>query len=99
MADEMEVTGEAQKKTRRTFVKTAAQVAVTAPAVGLLLNASMKPASAAPAYGQLLAGDDAVQTDHGGGNFSDSSNPNVVNTTTDDVITGGDDLGHAGGNI
>jgi hypothetical protein len=97
MADEIKVgTGEeAQKKTRRTFVKTAAQVAVTAPAVGLLLNASMKPASAAPAYGQLLTGDDAEETDHGGGNFLDSSNPDVVNTTNDDAVTAGDDLGHA----
>jgi hypothetical protein len=33
-------------KTRRAFVKTAAQVAVTAPAVGLLLSASTKPAAA-----------------------------------------------------
>src|SRR5438445_5672905 len=35
------------QKTRRTFVKTAAQVAVTAPAVAMLLSASTKPASAA----------------------------------------------------
>jgi len=33
-------------KTRRDFVKTSAQVAVTAPAVALLLNATAKPASA-----------------------------------------------------
>src|SRR5258708_4630002 len=39
---------EAALKTRRAFVRTAAQVAVTAPAVGLLLNA--KPASAISLY-------------------------------------------------
>ena len=52
MAEETKVTEVAQElattdstlKTRRTFVKTAAQVAVTAPAVGLLLNA--RPAAA-----------------------------------------------------
>jgi hypothetical protein len=37
---------EVVQKTRRAFVKTAAQVAVTAPAVGLLLSASTKPAAA-----------------------------------------------------
>jgi hypothetical protein len=39
-------TTEAAQKTRRAFVKTAAQVAVTAPAVAALLSASTKPASA-----------------------------------------------------
>lgn len=34
------------QKSRRTFVKSAAQVAVTAPAVGLLLSATTKPAAA-----------------------------------------------------
>ena len=34
------------QKTRRAFVKTAAQVAVTAPAVYLLLSAAAKPAAA-----------------------------------------------------
>jgi len=33
-------------KTRREFVRTSAKVAVTAPAVALLLNASTKPAAA-----------------------------------------------------
>jgi len=52
MADEpkiesqVESTEPATEKTRRTFVKTAAQVAVTAPAVAVLLNATTKPASA-----------------------------------------------------
>ena len=36
--------------TRRTFVKSASQVAVTAPAVSLLLAASTKMASALPIY-------------------------------------------------
>jgi len=38
------------QKTRRAFVRTAAQVAVTAPAVGLLLSATTKPAAAQTAY-------------------------------------------------
>ena len=38
------------QKTRRAFVKTAAQVAVTAPAVALLLSASTKKAAAAEPY-------------------------------------------------
>ena len=42
---EEEVNKEGQK-TRRTFVKTAAQVAVTAPAVSILLASTTKPASA-----------------------------------------------------
>ena len=37
-----------ESKTRRTFVKTAAQVAVTAPAVALLLTATSKNAAAQP---------------------------------------------------
>ena len=47
MADEPKIeTTETGNKTRRAFVKTAAQVAVTAPAVGLLLSATTKPAAA-----------------------------------------------------
>ena len=37
---------EIEKKTRRDFVKTSAQVAVTAPAVAMLLSATTKPAAA-----------------------------------------------------
>jgi len=40
----------AEQKTRRSAIKTAAQVAVTAPAVGLLLSASTKSAQAQVAY-------------------------------------------------
>ena len=46
MAEEKIESTEDGQKTRRGFVKTAAQVAVTAPAVALLLNASTTPASA-----------------------------------------------------
>jgi hypothetical protein len=47
MAEETKiVTTDSAQSTRRMFVKTAAQVAVTAPAVGLLLSATTKPATA-----------------------------------------------------
>jgi hypothetical protein len=46
MAEEAAVTAAVGDKSRRAFVKTAAQVAVTAPAVGLLLSATTKSASA-----------------------------------------------------
>jgi hypothetical protein len=39
-----------EPKSRRAFVKTAARVAVTVPAVTLLLNATMKPAVAQTNY-------------------------------------------------
>jgi hypothetical protein len=44
--DNKDGNAETASKTRRDFVKTSAQVAVTAPAVALLLNATAKPASA-----------------------------------------------------
>ena len=40
-----------EQKTRRTAIKTAAQVAVTAPAVGLLLSAGTKAAQAYVRWG------------------------------------------------
>ena len=40
----------AQVQSRRQFVKTAAKVAVTAPAAAMLLNASVKPAKADQPY-------------------------------------------------
>lgn len=51
MADETKI-GPATgvEKTRRSVVTTAAQVAVTAPAVGLLLSATTVPASATSLY-------------------------------------------------
>jgi hypothetical protein len=48
------------QKTRRSAIKTAAQVAVTAPAVGLLLSASTKAASAVTTYATSQTGDDHV---------------------------------------
>ena len=60
MADETKIekiasTEPATEKTRRTFVKTAAQVAVTAPAVAVLLSATTKPAAAAIGAGYAAA--------------------------------------------
>jgi len=58
MADENKIeTTEiaADGKTRRTFIKTAAQVAVTAPAVAVLLNATTTPAAAALNLYQVVA--------------------------------------------
>ena len=48
-----------EQKTRRSAIKTAAQVAVTAPAVGLLLSAGTKSAMAQTIY----SGDDTLITD------------------------------------
>jgi hypothetical protein len=56
---------ETAQNTRRAFVKTAAQVAVTAPAVGLLLSATTKPASAVTAY---FAGQAHILDDYTFGN-------------------------------
>ena len=71
------------EKTRRSLVKTAAQVAVTAPAVGLLLSASTRPASAQHIYG---TGDLGSPTDTGfiGDDVANSGLPN------DDFIPGDD---------
>ena len=55
MAEETKI---AQAQSRREFVKTAAKVAVTAPAAAMLLNASVKPASALT-RGYITGGDDA----------------------------------------
>jgi hypothetical protein len=47
----------ARAQSRRAFVKTAAQVAVTAPAAAILLDASVKPAKAgAQLYGSKETG-------------------------------------------
>ena len=52
MEDEnkVETPEEAKSKARRKFLKTAAGVAVTVPAVTMLLNATTVPASAAGLY-------------------------------------------------
>jgi len=44
--DIKKVAGEGMQKSRRAFVKTATQVAVTAPAVSILLAGTTKPAAA-----------------------------------------------------
>jgi hypothetical protein len=82
-----------EQKTRRSAIKTAAQVAVTAPAVGLLLSASTKSAMAQTPY-VIDTGDD--------GSFSD----NPLNGNADQFTNGGnaDDLRfgddtHSGGTI
>jgi len=71
------------EKTRRSLVKTAAQVAVTAPAVGLLLSASTRPASAQHIYG---TGDTGGPTDNGflGDDIANAGIPN------DNFIAGDD---------
>lgn len=81
-----------EQKTRRSAIKTAAQVAVTAPAVGLLLSASTKSALAQTQY--IDTGDD--------GSFSD----NPLNGNADQFTNGGnaDDLRfgddtHSGGTV
>lgn len=56
---------EVVKKTRRAVMVSAAQVAVTAPAVVLLLNASSVPASAQVVYGPGTSfGDDTTFSDN-----------------------------------
>ena len=63
MAEENKVEGiVSEQKTRRSAIKTAAQVAVTAPAVGLLLTASAK---AQASHGQYFIVDDGVTFDDG----------------------------------
>jgi len=82
-------------KTRRAIVTTAAQVAVTAPAVGLLLTASAKPAKASTVY-SLVPGHTPGRPPgvDDPGNFGDDvdaanlqSNGNIFgNTNQDDVF-------------
>jgi hypothetical protein len=70
-----------EAKTRRSAIKTAAQVAVTAPAVGLLLSASTKTATAATLYGgdsnDATPSDDPITANN---NTSDLGNPNNADT-------------------
>jgi len=57
MSDETKIEAtEVVQKTRRSVVKTAAQVAVTAPAVGLILSAGLQPAAAQTLYGSKNTG-------------------------------------------
>jgi hypothetical protein len=62
-----------EQTTRRSAIKTAAQVAVTAPAVGLLLSAGTKSAMAQAVYGlgdDSSAGDDYVSPSQTGDDFT-----------------------------
>ena len=58
MADETKIGHTDGLKTRRAFVTTAAKVAVTAPAVAMLLNASTKPAAAQQIYQPIIPQED-----------------------------------------
>jgi hypothetical protein len=79
MAEETKIEGiVSEEKTRRSAIKTAAQVAVTAPAVGLLLSAGTKSAMAAT-YFPGAKGDDSITDDNG--------QDDVI--TTDDTVVGG----------
>ena len=72
MAEETKIEGiVSEEKTRRSAIKTAAQVAVTAPAVGLLLSASAKSAMAqTPYHVDQVSSDDQGVDD--GFSFSDT---------------------------
>ncbi len=70
------IENEVPQKTRRTFVKTAAQVAVTAPAVAVLLSAGTKPAAAIPAL--YLTGDGTPLTAEHTGSFNGSFDDEVA---------------------
>lgn len=101
MAEDNKIeTPEAETNSRRKFVTTAAQVAVTAPAVGLLLSAATKPAAAQSAYQAKINhilddytfGNDHedIDTHRYGSNF----NPRNGQANQDDVlISTSDDLG------
>ncbi len=69
-----------EQKTRRSAIKTAAQVAVTAPAVGLLLSAGTKSAMAQAAYTTI--GDDGKFID-------DASLFHDDYSAGDDTVVGG----------
>ena len=81
MSEEIKI--ETTEQTRRKAIKTAAQVAVTAPAVGLLLNASIKSASAATLYASgdndVTASDEPITANN---NTSDIGNPGNGDTGT-----------------
>ena len=72
MAEETKIEGiVSEQKTRRSAIKTAAQVAVTAPAVGLLLSAGTKSAMAQATYhvDQVSSDDQGIDD---GFSFSDT---------------------------
>jgi hypothetical protein len=84
MSEESKIeTVTAQAQSRRKFVKTSAQVAVTAPAATILLNASAKPAKAREA---LYSQNDDVT----GRSDDDSQSDNPANRDTPTFNPGDD---------
>ncbi|MEO8300170.1 MAG: hypothetical protein ABI608_00175 [Rhizomicrobium sp.] len=90
MAEDNKIEGiVTEQKTRRSAIKTAAQVAVTAPAVGLLLSASTKAAGAQVlTYANNFTGDDTYASDAVTGVDSFS-----LGGTADDLVGKQDDTG------
>ena len=76
-----------EQKSRRSAIKTAAQVAVTAPAVGLLLSAGTK---AAQAYIRVGSGDNAIPP--GSYTTTDDFFTTATGFAGDDATFVGDDL-------
>jgi hypothetical protein len=92
MADETKIESTvSEQKTRRSALRTAAQVAVTAPAVGLLMSASTKSAMAAAVY-KLQIGDDSSFSDNP---LNGNLDTFTVNGIADDLHFG-DDSGPGG---
>src|SRR6185436_19568948 len=60
MSEEVKKSEEMEVKGRREFLKTAVQVAVTAPAAAMLLTATTKQSKAAFFYDQPNIGDDST---------------------------------------
>ena len=81
MAEESKLTATVQN--RRAFVKTAAKVAVTAPAAAMLLNASVKPAKAGTFYGDDYS---KVVNHTSDDSFIDDNYRSVTINTGDDFI-------------
>jgi len=91
MAEDNKIEGiVTEAKTRRSAIKTAAQVAVTAPAVGLLLSASTKAAGAQVlTYANNFTGDDTYASDAVAGTDSFS-----LGGHADDLVGKQDDTGN-----
>jgi hypothetical protein len=73
-------------QTRRSAIKTAAQVAVTAPAVGLLLTGSAKAGRVNVHYGDDFHGT-VIQPTSGDDNASDSRPFSATGNLGDDFFT------------
>ena len=86
MPDEANIPGtEDTSPTRRDLVKKSAQVAVTAPAVALLLNASMKQAFAISAYQASQA---HILDDFTSGNTHEDVDAISLHSNTNNVLGG-----------